>query len=70
MSILGGIQSDVNAGYTGAYVFANVLLTVAGSVILLLWGVGWFLLVLLIVVEAWGSVSFMYHGGTGCNYMR
>ena len=18
---------------------------------------------------AWGSVSFMYHGGTGCNYM-
>ena len=19
---------------------------------------------------AWGSVSFMYHGGTGCDYMR
>jgi hypothetical protein len=26
--------------YTGAYAFANVLLTVAGSVILLLWGAG------------------------------
>ena len=24
---------------------------------------------LLIVVGAWRSVSFMYHGGTGCNYV-
>ena len=42
-----------------------------GSAILLLWGAG--------VVSighadcgrgAWGSVSFIYHGGTGCTHMR
>ena len=34
--VIGEAQSSLPLGYTGAYAFANVLLTVAGSMILLL----------------------------------
>jgi len=48
---------DAIVGYTGAYAFANVLLTMAGSAILLLYGTGWFLLVMLIAVGGVGLLS-------------
>ncbi|KAF5415944.1 MAG: hypothetical protein C5S48_04400 [Candidatus Methanogaster sp.] len=56
--------------YTGAYAFANVLLTVAGSGILLLRGAGMVyivLLVMLIAEGARGSVRFKYHGDAANN---
>ena len=47
---------------TGAYVFANVLLTMVGSAILLLWGAGVgfvVLLVLLIAVRGVGLIGWV-----------
>ena len=54
----GSQESDANAMVTqGAYVFANVWLTMAGSAILLLWEAGTAFAVLLVLLIAAGSVG-------------
>ena len=45
------------SGYTGAYMFANVLLTMAGSAILLLWGAGIVFVVSLVLLIAVGGMG-------------